>query len=51
MKEIKNLIWKDIKLELRQQNTINTMVLFMVSTIFLCYISFMLRTNSLEGLT
>jgi len=51
MKEIKSLIWKDIKLELRQQNTINTMVLFMVSTIFLCYISFMLRTNNLEGLT
>lgn len=51
MKEIKSLIWKDIKLELRQQNTINTMVLFMVSTLFLCYISFMLRTNTLDGLT
>ena len=51
MKEIKSLIWKDIKLELRQQNTINTIVLFMVSTIFLCYTSFMLRTNSLEALT
>ncbi len=51
MREIRSLIWKDIKLELRQQNTINTMVMFMVSTLFLCYISFMLRTNALEALT
>jgi heme exporter protein B len=51
MKEIRHLIWKDIKLELRQKSTINTMVLFMVSTIFLCYISFMLKVQTLEGIT
>lgn len=51
MKEIKSLIWKDIKLELRQQYTINTMILFMVSTIFLCYTSFMLKIQSLEPIT
>lgn len=51
MKEISHLIWKDIKLELRQKSTINTMVLFMVSTIFLCYISFMLKIQTLEGIT
>lgn len=51
MREIRHLIWKDIKLELRQKSTINTMVLFMVSTIFLCYISFMLKIQSLEGIT
>ena len=51
MNEIKRLIWKDIKLELRQQNTISTIVMFMVSTLFLCYISLMLRTNVLEALT
>jgi heme exporter protein B len=51
MKEIKNLIWKDIKLELRQQHTINTMLLYMVSTVFLCYFSFMLRISSLEPIT
>lgn len=51
MKEIKTLIWKDITLELRQQHTINTMILFMVSTIFLCYISFMLKVTVLEKIT
>lgn len=50
MKEIKSLIWKDIKLELRQQHNINTMILFMVATIFLCYFSF-LNVNSLEPIT
>jgi heme exporter protein B len=51
MKEIRDLIWKDIKLELRQQSTLNTMVLFMVCTIFLCYISFMLKIQILESIT
>jgi heme exporter protein B len=51
MKEIRDLIWKDIKLELRQQSTLNTMVLFMVCTIFLCYISFMLKIQVLESIT
>ena len=51
MKEIRQLIWKDIKLELRQKHTFNTMVLFMVSTIFLSYISFMMKINALEKIT
>lgn len=51
MKEIKSLIWKDIKLELRQQHTINTMILYMISTVFLCYFSFMLKISILEPIT
>ncbi len=51
MKEIANLLWKDLRLELRNQNTINTMVLFMVATIFLCYVSFMLKVDVLEQVT
>ena len=51
MKEIKNLIWKDIKLELRQKHSINTMLLYMIGTVFLAYISFMLKINQMEPIT
>lgn len=51
MKEVGSLIWKDIKLELRNKHTINTMLLYMVGTIFLAYISFMLRISQLEPIT
>jgi heme exporter protein B len=51
MQEIKNLIIKDIILEWRQKYAFNGMVLYVVSTVFMCYISFKLKTNSIEPIT
>jgi heme exporter protein B len=51
MQEIKNLIMKDIILEWRQKYAFNGMVLYVVSTVFMCYISFKLKTNSIEAIT
>lgn len=48
MKEIGSLVWKDLKLEIRQRNTINTTVLYVISTVFLCYMSFMMRNSGIE---
>jgi heme exporter protein B len=39
-KEIKFLILKDIKLEFKQRYAINGILLYVVSTIFVCYLSF-----------
>lgn len=51
MKEIKNLILKDIILEWRQKYAFNGMVLYVVSTVFMCYMSFKLKTNFIEPIT
>lgn len=40
MKEIKALIYKDIMLELKQRYAINGILLYVVSTIFVCYLAF-----------
>lgn len=51
MKEIKNLIIKDIILEWRQKYAFNGMVLYVISTVFMTYMSFKLKTNSIEPIT
>jgi heme exporter protein B len=51
MQEIKNLIIKDIILEWRQKYAFNGMVLYVFSTVFMCYISFKLKTNTIEPIT
>jgi heme exporter protein B len=51
MTEIKNLILKDIILEWRQKYAFNGMILYVISTVFMCYISFKLKSNSLEPIT
>ena len=51
MIEIKNLILKDIILEWRQKYAFNGMILYVISTVFMCYISFKLKSNSLEPIT
>lgn len=51
MEEIKNLIQKDIILEWRQKYAFNGMVLYVISTVFLCYMSFKLKTNQIEPIT
>ena len=38
--EIKLLLHKDIKLELKQSYTLNSILLYAFSTVFICYLSF-----------
>ena len=40
MKEVKSLLQKEIKLEWKQKYAFNGLVLYVVSTIFICYLSF-----------
>src|SRR2546425_12374837 len=40
MNEIQNLIAKELKLEWKQKYAFNGLVLYVVSTIFVCYLSF-----------
>ncbi len=51
MEEIKNLILKDMVLEWRQKYAFNGMILYVVSTVFVCYLSFKLKTNHIEPIT
>ncbi|MFT4031619.1 MAG: heme exporter protein CcmB [Siphonobacter sp.] len=51
MQEVKALIAKEIRLEWRQRYALNGMLLYLVSTIFVCYLSFRLRINQLEPIT
>ncbi len=51
MKEIAYLIRKDFILEWRQKYALNGMILYVVSTVFVCYLSFKLKVNSLEKTT
>jgi heme exporter protein B len=50
-REIKALIDKEIRLELRQKYALNGMLLYIVSTIYVCYLSFRMKTNSIDKLT
>jgi heme exporter protein B len=47
MKEIKTLIWKEIALEWRQRYALSGMLLYVISTVFVCYLSFNLKRNFL----
>ncbi|WP_420154976.1 heme exporter protein CcmB [Siphonobacter sp.] len=51
MREVNALIAKEIRLEWRQRNALNGMLLYLVSTIFVCYLSFRLKSNRLEPIT
>ncbi|WP_345026059.1 heme exporter protein CcmB [Ravibacter arvi] len=48
MNEIRVLFWKEVKLELRQRYALNGMVLYIVSTVFICYLHFNLNQNLLN---
>ncbi len=50
-KEIKSLIIKDLQLEWRQKYAINGMLLYLISTIYICYMSFKLRNNAIDEIT
>ncbi|MDQ6476754.1 heme exporter protein CcmB [Dyadobacter sp. LHD-138] len=47
MNEIKTLIWKEVTLEWRQKYALSGMLLYVVSTVFVCYLSFNLRRGQL----
>jgi heme exporter protein B len=47
-KQVKVLILKDLQLEWRQKYAINGMLLYMISTIYVCYMSFRLKSNELN---
>lgn len=50
-KEIKALIGKELLLEWRQRYAINGILLYVASTIFVCYLSFQLNKGALHPLT
>lgn len=47
MQEVKALIWKEITLEWRQRYALSGMLLYVISTVFVCYLSFNLKRNEL----
>jgi heme exporter protein B len=49
--EIKALITKDIRLEWRERYAFNGLLLYIVSTVFICYLSFSLQRNQLNPIT
>lgn len=51
MQELKALIEKEIRLEWRQRYALNGMILYIVSTVFVCYISFALKVKGMEPIT
>lgn len=51
LKEIAALIEKDIVLEWRQRYAFNGMLLYVVSTVFVVYMSFKLKQNTIEPIT
>ncbi len=51
MKEIINLLQKEIRLELRQKYALNGMALYLVSTVYVCYLGFKAKAGSIEPIT
>src|SRR5690606_28057535 len=51
LSEIRTLLWKEFLLEWRQKYAINGMLLYLASTILVCYMSFNLKPNQLNALT
>ncbi|WP_026630929.1 heme exporter protein CcmB [Dyadobacter alkalitolerans] len=47
LNEIRTLIWKEVTLEWRQKYALSGMLLYVISTVFVCYLSFNLRRNQL----
>ncbi|MES2796273.1 MAG: heme exporter protein CcmB [Bacteroidota bacterium] len=51
IKEIKTLIYKDLQLEWRQKYALNGMLLYVISSIYICYMSFRLKSNEINNIT
>ncbi|MGD1957221.1 MAG: ABC transporter permease, partial [Fulvivirga sp.] len=50
-KQILTFIQKEIRLEWRNRYAINGILLYLVSTVFICYLSFNVRSNVLNPVT
>jgi len=50
-KEIRALFQKELTLEWRQRYALNGILLYVVSAVFICYLSFNLRTGQIEPIT
>lgn len=50
-KEIKVLLYKEITLEWRERYALNGLLVYVVSTVFVCYLSFNLNTQKLNNIT
>jgi heme exporter protein B len=50
-KEIRTLIDKEIRLEWRQRYALNGMLLYLVSTVFICYMSFRIKNEDMNPIT
>jgi len=50
-KEVKLLFRKEVILEWRQRNALNGIILYVVSAVFVCYLSFNLQRGSLKVVT
>jgi heme exporter protein B len=51
MQELKTLLSKEIRLEWRQRYALNGMMLYIASTVFVCYLSFKAKGASLNAIT
>lgn len=51
LNEIKTLIIKDLQLEWRLKYAINGMLLYVVSTIYICYLSFRMKSSEINAIT
>jgi heme exporter protein B len=49
--ELKILIYKELQLEWRQKYALNGMLLYILSTIYICYMSFKLKSNEINAIT
>ncbi len=51
MQELKALIEKEIMLEWRQRYALNGMLLYIVSTVYVCYLGFNVRVGGIDAIT
>lgn len=51
LKEINGLVTKEVTLELRQKQTINSILLYVFSTVFVCYLAFNQKKIALQPIT
>jgi heme exporter protein B len=51
LNEIKVLIIKDLQLEYRQKYALNGMLLYVISTIYICYLSFRMKATEINAIT
>ena len=49
--EVSELLKKEITIELRQKYAVNGILLYLASTVFICYLSFNLQSNQLHPIT